>query len=162
MRGKDRIRDLLERPDRGVGATSGISGVLAGLFRQMCKDLNVNPMRWSHLMDEYVQIESVNHNKDNRRDRTSIRGNLNKEFTRPRMTWKVFCRAMMLLKIRRFGIIIVAEHSDNSKSVHSKIVDFNTASEPIPEETTLTLNEVVEDVKMGNIAKYKQLNKESR
>lgn len=162
MRGKDGMQDLLKRPDRGVGTTSGISGVLASLFRQMTGDLGINPMKWSHLMDEYVQIESIHHNKDNRRDRTSIRGNLNKEFARPRMTWKVFCRAMMLLKIRRFGIIIVAEHHDNRKTVHSQIVDFNTASQPLPQDNAMTLHEVVEDVKGGNLGKYKASNKESQ
>lgn len=156
MRGKDRIQDLLTRPDRGVGSTSGITGVLAGLFRQMLSDLNITPMRWRHLMDEYVQIESVHHNKDNRRDRTSIRGNLNKEFIRTRMTWKVFCRAMMLLKLRRFGIIIVAEHENGRKTVHSKIVDFNTASESAPEDSDESLKTMIEDIQMGNIQKYKQ------
>jgi hypothetical protein len=155
MRGKDRIRDLLSRPDRGVGATSGITGVLAGMFRQMLLDLNINGMKWSHLMDEYVQVESEVHNKNNRRDRTSIRSNLNKEFIRCRMTWKVFCRGMMLLKIRRFGIVIIAEHENGRKTAHSTIVDMSTA-DSTPQDDIESFKEVVEDVKLGNIGKYKQ------
>lgn len=156
MRGKDRIRDLLSRPDRGVGATSGITGVLAGLFRKMLLDLGINGYRWSCLMDEYVQIESEAHNKNNRRDRTSIRGNLNKEFIRGRMTWKVFCRGMMLLKIRRFGIVIIAEHESGRKTAHSTIVDMSTADSP-PMADDDVLKGIVEDVKLGNINKYKQI-----
>lgn len=149
---KDKIRDLLSRPDRGVGATSGITGVLAGLFRKMLLDLNINGMRWSHLMDEYVHVESQVHNKNNRRDRVSIRGNLNKEFIRGRMTWKVFCRGMMLLKIRRFGIVIIAEHESGKKSAHSTIVDMSTADSPPMDDQSL--KDAVEDVKLGNVSKY--------
>lgn len=155
MRGKERIRDLLSRPDRGVGSTSGITGVLAGLFRKMLLDLNINGMKWSHLMDEYVQVESQIHNKDNKRDKTSIRGNLNKEFIRGRMTWKVFCRGLMLLKIRRFGIIIIAEHENGRKTSHSSIVDISTADQ-IPVDGIDMLREVVEDVKLNGVGKYNQ------
>lgn len=154
MRGKNKLRDLLSRPDRGVGATSGITGVLAGLFRKMLQDLNINGMKWSHLMDEYVQIESENNNTNNRRDRASIRGNLNKEFTCGKMTWKVFCRSMMLLKIRRFGIIIVAEHENGKKTAHSTIVDMSVANTTLEDDESL--REVVNDIKLGNVLKYQK------
>ncbi len=154
--GKSNMRDLLSRPDRGVGATSGIPGVLAALFRKILMDLNINGMRWSHLMDEYVQQESVHHNKDNRRDRTSIRGNLNKEFWRPRMTWKVFCRGLMLLKARRFAIVVVIDHENKRKTAHSMIVDYNTANASPEDQEEFRL--VVEDVKAGNAYKYSAQN----
>ena len=154
--GLDKLRDLLSRPDRGVGSTSGITGVLAGLFRQMLLDLNISGLRWSNLMDEYVRAEMQHSTENNRRDRTSIRGNLNKEFIRNKMTWKVFCRAMMLLKVRRFAIIIVAEHENGSKAAHSSIVDFSTAGVD-PDQIT-PLKKAVEEIKLGNIAKYKHAN----
>lgn len=150
MRGKESIRDLLARPDRGVGATSGIVGVLAGLFRQILFDLNIGTMKWSHLMDEYVQIESVHNNKDNRRDRTSIRGNLNKEFQRSRMTWKVFCRGMMLLQVRRFGVVIILEHANGKKTAHSTIVDSSTVDKTLDDGSLRTM---VESVKTGTFVK---------
>lgn len=123
-----RIKDLLSHKDRGVGSSSGIAGVLSRLFIQILEDLGVNGVRWKYLMDRYVDQE-VKH-FDNRRDRTSIRGNMNKEFLRPRMSWKVFCKAMMFLDFVSFEIQIHAKHRDGTVTVHRTIVDYTTKDEP--------------------------------
>lgn len=118
---KSRLRDLQMRPDRGVGNTSGISGVLSQLFRQMVWDMNVSGSKWSEYLNQYAKGEAVHH--QNKRDIASIRGNLNKEFSRINMTWKVFCKAMMFLRVRRFKIIILAEMETGEVKEYSSIVD---------------------------------------
>jgi hypothetical protein len=131
---KDRLSDILNRRDRGVGRRSGVVNVLSNLFINMLHDLGMTPAKWRHYMDDYVAGEVQQAANNNRRDRTSIRGNLNKEFIRHRMTWKVFCKAMAFLKLRSFRIVIMAMHQDYKVTEHSFLVDYSTADNPIPEE----------------------------
>lgn len=131
---KDRLSDILGRRDRGVGRRSGVVNVLSNLFVSMLWDLDVTPAKWRHYMDDYVASEVQQAANNNRRDRTSIRGNLNKEFIRHRMTWKVFCKAMAFLKLRGFRIVIMAMHEDYKVTEHSFMVDYSTPDNPIPEE----------------------------
>jgi hypothetical protein len=119
---------LRSRNDRGVGSSSGVSGVLSRLFQQICFDLNVLPYRWRYLLTRYVDAEVKNF--DNCRDRSSVRNNLNKEFLRPRMSWKVFCKAMMFLDFVGFEIQIHAKHRNGQVTIHRTVVDYTTADEP--------------------------------
>jgi hypothetical protein len=141
---------MLLRGDRGVGRRSGVVNVLSNLFFKMLLDLNVTIPRWKHLMDEYVASEAQQSNSNNRRDRTSLRGNLNKEFIRHRMTWKVFCKAMAFLKLRCFRIVIIAMHEDYSTTEHSYLIDYSTPSKPIPEEEMAKFLMLVPDSNPAN------------
>jgi hypothetical protein len=133
---REKLRDLLTSSDRGIGKTSGISGILSRLFRIMIRDLHITPTRWRVLMDDYVaaQMQHFSEEQNNKRDRASIRGNMNKEFLRSRMTWKTFCKAMMFFQIRRFKIIIIAEHENGRITEHSAVVEYATAAHKLPIE----------------------------
>lgn len=137
---------------------TGITGVLAKMFRIIQFDLDVNPYRRESMMEEYLQYEvataerrrrekesrntdpnkpPLNHSELNRRDRTSIRGNLNKEFNRGSMTWKVFCKTLMFLQIRKFQLIIVAEHRNGVQTEHRGpwvTLDYNQAIDELDQE----------------------------
>lgn len=114
--------------DQGVGSSSGSAGILSRLFQTILHDLNINGPRWKYLLDKYVDREVSNF--DNRRDRTSIRGNLNKELTRRRMSWKVFCKAMQFLDFVGFEIQIHAKHRSGQVTIHSTVVDWTTPLQP--------------------------------
>lgn len=124
MKKKDKLRDLQSRRDRGLGHISGIRGVLSELFQNVLDELEVGPSKWNWLINEFAKKEVSHH--DNRREIASTRGNLIKEFTRPHMTWKVFCKAMMFLQVRRFKLIVVLEHEDGRKTQHETIVEAST------------------------------------
>jgi len=126
----------------GIAHPSGVTGVLVRLFRVIIHDLGINGMRWSRLMEDYLPVELADVERKrrqkknyveppadqivemNRRDRTSVRGNLNKEFNRNIMTWKVFCKAMRFLQFRSFKIVIVAVHKNGAITEHSQIISF--------------------------------------
>lgn len=127
MKKRNKLHDLLNRKDRGVGHGSGISGVLSKLFQNILADIGMKDNRWNYLIGECAKKE-VSH-QDNRRDLASIRGNLNKEFLRPQMTWKVFCKGMMFLRVRRFKLIIIIEHEDGMKTTHETLVEASTVFE---------------------------------
>lgn len=120
---------------------SGITGVLTNAFRSILIDLGVNSYQYNALMEQYLQHEvdalekkrrdrelrrkpdpnapPLNHVELNRRDRTTTRGNLNKEFGRESMTWKVFCKALTFLQVTRFRLIVVVERKNGMVTEHS-------------------------------------------
>lgn len=120
-----RIDLMLSASDKGVSRTTGVGGVLASLFRKMLLDLGINGQKWGHLMYRTV-TENQTDAQNNRRDQTSMRGNLTKEFGKPQMTWKVFCKAMRFLRFTKFEIAIKAYHEDGKTSIHSTTVDFGS------------------------------------
>lgn len=132
-------RDLGTGNNPRIKPATGVTGVLTNMFRIIIRDMNVNQFRWNSLMEEYLRYEiagaerrrrekdsrnldpnkpPVDHVELNRRDRTSIRGNLNKEFSRGSMTWKVFCKTLMFLQWRKFQIVIIATHRNGVQSEH--------------------------------------------
>lgn len=117
---KLKMNQLLTAPDKGAGKTPGINGVLSKLFRQLLVDLNVNPMRWGALMADFIK-DVRNGVPDNRRDQTSIRGNLTKEFARPQMTWKVFMKAMRFLQVSNVKITLEVTHSARKNPVVTSV-----------------------------------------
>lgn len=119
------LRDLLHNPDRGVGKTSSIPTVLTTLFKELVLSMGMGHELWYTYIKDYALREAIHRN--NPRDIASIRGNLNKEFLRKTMTWKVFVKAMMFLKVKRFRIIIVAQFENNKVVEVSHLVDVNTA-----------------------------------
>jgi len=136
---------------------TGITGVLTNLFRIIQFDMGINGYRWNSLMEEYLRFEiagaerrrrekdsrntdpnkpPIDHVELNRRDRTSIRGNLHKEFNRSSMTWKVFCKTLMFLQWKRFQIVIIAEHRNGMQSEHrgpTVTLDYNQGLDELNE-----------------------------
>jgi len=113
---RQKLLHLLGRPDKGMGATHGVTGVLSRLFRSMLVELRVSPMRFSALLADYVR-DKRNKVPDNRRDQSSIMGNLTKELSRPDMTWKVFCKGVRFLQYTRFEICIKGYKSNGEEHV---------------------------------------------
>ena len=73
-------------------------------------------MRFSALLADYVR-DKRNKVPDNRRDQSSIMGNLTKELSRPDMTWKVFCKGVRFLQYTRFEICIKGYKSNGEEHV---------------------------------------------
>lgn len=95
---------------QGFRISGGFEGVLARLFNVMCLDVTggrgISPVQWNKLMNSYIRsmVES-----NTTMDRSSIRGNMNKELRRPSMTWNVLCKGMRFLKFEAFTISIHGE-----------------------------------------------------
>lgn len=116
------LTELLEDPNKGVNKTYGAVGTLSRLFRQMLKDLNISGYQFGLLMSKFLS-DPRNHIPDNKKDQTSNRGNLNKEFQKGTMTWKVFCKAMRFLQIVRFKITLEAVRENGKTTTH--VVNVN-------------------------------------
>lgn len=129
---KNQIYKILSSPDKGVTRTSGANGVLARMFRKMLYDLNITNAKWGSLMYDFI-TDIRNGVPNNKKDQTSMRGNLTKEFSRPQMTWKVFCKALRFMQITRIELAIKAYHENGKTSVHSTEVDFGSRKDNIRE-----------------------------
>lgn len=85
--------DMLERRDKGLRDSRG---VLTHLFRQILFQMNITPFAWDKKMKDYLHNPS-NRIPQNSKDKSSARGNLNKELRRDKMSWNVFMKALRFL-----------------------------------------------------------------
>lgn len=124
---------LLNSPDKGVGRTFGTNGTLSRLFRQILRDRRIGPEKFGSLMYDYLNDPS-NRIANNRKDRTSARGNLGMALTQDKMTWKVFCRGLKFLKIVKIDIAIRAHYANGQEEIHQTsmvLVDHKTPDKPV-------------------------------
>lgn len=144
---RNKLDQMMELPDKGATKTAGANGILARLWRQMLCDLAISGQRFGTLLQEYV-LDPRNHVPNNRKDQISVRGNLTKEFTRPHMTWKVFCKAMRFLNIVKIDFSIRAYHGTGKISDHSTTVNFGGR------KTTTNFHELMEQPEHNELVQY--------
>lgn len=126
---KNQMANILAKTDKDVGNTYGPNGVLSRLFRKLLLTMNVNENRWNILMHAFLN-DPRNGVPNTRKDQTSMRGNLTKEFARPQMTWKVFCKAMMFMQFVHFEVSIIARDKHGREVVFS--TDVNLGDRTVP------------------------------
>lgn len=114
---------ILLAHDKEITKTSGPNGVLSRLFRKMLLDLGIMPPKFGSFLQDYI-IDTQRNIPNNKRDQTSMRGNLTKEFAKPQMTWKVFCKALRFLQIIKIDLVIKAYHGNGMTTLHSTEVQF--------------------------------------
>lgn len=92
---------------QGFRISGGIEGVLTRLFNIICLDVTggrgISPIQWNKLMIDYIRVMAESNTS---MDRSSIRGNMNKELRRPSMTWNVLCKGLRFLKFEAFTVTI--------------------------------------------------------
>ena len=129
--------NLLNSVDKGVGRTYGANGTLSRLFRQILRDRKVGPEKFGALMHDYLD-DPRNRVSNNRKDRTSARGNLGMALAQPKMTWKVFCKGLRFLKVVKIDIAIRAYYANGQEEIHqtSMVLAEQTAAEKAEAGTT--------------------------
>lgn len=120
---------LLAAPDKGISRTHGPNGILARLFRTILYDEGITPFKYMDFMDSFIR-ENQSGVPKNRVDLTSWRGNLTKELSHDRISWKVFCKALRFLRILRVEFKITAFWRDGHVSEHATYVEL-TSNESI-------------------------------
>ena len=106
---RDEHYDIFTDPVKSIGEAKG---VLSKLFRTILVEREITPGVWSSLMARYLN-DPYNRIPPNPKDRSSARGNLNKELHRPTMTWKVFRKAILFLAPVKATFIIRFEWPTN-------------------------------------------------
>lgn len=133
MAKNNHIQQILQAPDKYISRTRGANGILTRLWIQILSDRGVTLPRWGSLMADYIS-DARNGIPNNKKDQTSMRGNLTKEFTREQMTWKVFCKGLRFLQVLKIELVIKAYHANGETSLHSTVVDFGGRRAPIVDD----------------------------
>lgn len=116
---------LLTAPDKGISQTHGPNGILARLLRTILYDENITPFKYMDLMDSFSK-ETQSGVPMNRVDLTSWRGNITKELSNDRISWKVFCKALRFLRILKVEFTVRAHWFDGHLSTHSTYVELES------------------------------------
>ena len=101
---------------------SEATGPLAALFRKILRDQGINNYRFGLLVNAYLD-DPRNGIPKNGKDRSSTRGNLQKEVFRPSMTFKVFRKALLLLAPDEIELIVKLKWGNGHTTAHSVIMD---------------------------------------
>lgn len=115
---------------KGYSISGGVDGVLTKLFNLICLDITggrgISPIQWNRLMIDYTRKVAASSISI---DRTSIRGNMNKELRRPGMTWNVFCgKSLPFLKMDCFSLAVDYTLENNSDFSSVVSASFNPES----------------------------------
>lgn len=126
-RSKDRnknARHLINMPDKGLNQTSGPLSILAAGVRGFMMLYNMNLFTWNRLMIDF-QNDIRNNFPTTPKEITSMRGNLQKEISKERISLKVFLKAMRLFQVRRLEIRFTFHVRGKAPMVHESHVDFD-------------------------------------
>ncbi|MDH2154268.1 hypothetical protein [Stenotrophomonas sp. GD03657] len=107
-------KSLLESNDKGI---SSAKNPLALLFRQVLRDLKMQPYRWNQLMDRFL-TNPRNGIPDSSRDRASARGNLNKELFKDKLTFGTLFRGLALLDPRKVRFELHCTWTNGKTTIH--------------------------------------------
>ena len=121
---KDGIKVMRSKADGGVSEVRGVGGILAGLWRQCLHDLNLPPNRIEFLCNQFIQ-RARKDLVDARVANYFNRGNLRRELEKPKMTMKVYIKALKILDIVNVKIAVELTHRSGQKSIHSTSVNIN-------------------------------------
>ena len=111
---RDEIKEMINE--------GGSNAILAGFLRLFMKDLHLDrPGRYGSYMQDYL-LDPRNGIPNNRKDITSNRGNLTKEFGKQRITWKVLCKGFRFMKFIKVKFTITAWHVNGQ--VYEESLDF--------------------------------------
>jgi hypothetical protein len=102
---------------------SGADKILADIFRQVAHTvLPILP----RLIDQFLERRGK---YKNTKEMASARGNITKELSADTMTWKVFCRSLEILAIKKMVIRLDITWRNNKTLVYTKPVIFNQTEE---------------------------------
>jgi hypothetical protein len=101
------------------------STLLAKLWGEVQKDLNVtnDTNRFEQLLTDFI-VNAKQGIPESRLSRHLTRGNMRRELEKDMMTFKVFIKAMKLLKVRNFKIIVELDHLTGETTAHHTAVDL--------------------------------------
>lgn len=112
------IDRVLDDPYKEISkATYGMPGLLSKLWRTILYDLKVSGYRYSSLMTAWTnaQLTRAQNNPEEKRDH---RGNLNRQFSDPKMSWNVLSKGIMFLRAKKIKLTAEITHENDDVTVH--------------------------------------------
>lgn len=102
------------------------NGPLAKLYRRILWDLDIKPEQINALILKWLD-DPKNGIPNNGKSRSTERGNIIKDLSKPEMTWKNFVKGIRLLRPLRVRFIVSIDWPANLTSVHEiKLIGEDT------------------------------------
>lgn len=98
-----------------------IESVLSGLYRSILYDIGINNDKFHYLMSSYL-CEYQNSDLDNTVNLAVKRSNLKNELLRERISWKVFYKGLLFIKVKKF-ILSIDTKVDDTWLTHFKYIN---------------------------------------
>jgi len=118
------IQQIMDDPNKGVTKTYGSWGLLSKLWRIILRDNHMNGYRFNVLMDRFLKDPRNKPKKDASGEHFDNRGNLNKEFSNPTMSWKVFVKCLHFMGFSEVRVTVECRHEDGHISTHRTMVNL--------------------------------------
>jgi hypothetical protein len=119
------IQQIMDDPNKGVSKTYGAWGLLSKLWRIILRDNHMNGYRFNVFMDRFLKDPKNQTKKNADGEHFDNRGNLNKEFSNPTMSWKVFTKCLKFIQANKVRVTVEIEHPDGHISMHRTMVDLH-------------------------------------
>lgn len=102
----------IKRESRDIVITDNVVSIL---FHDIMFALEIDTRRFMELVASYIVKADIPVNTS---EISSARGNLKKELFKPSITWKVFIKGLMFLRVKRFQIGLYLHHYSGKVSSH--------------------------------------------
>ena len=97
--------------------------ILSGIFKEAMFQMDIDIDKFNEYVHAFIQRAGV---PQNLKEISSARGNLKKELLKPAMTWNLFIKGMVFLKVKKFDIGISLHHFNGKITQHyrSIVLDY--------------------------------------
>ena len=133
------IKDILSDSNKKITEAENI---LSRLFRTMLYDLSIGNRIFDNLVKRYL-YDPNSGIKDDPTSRNNHRGNLMKELAAADMTWRVFMKALRVIGVEEFEIVVNVKRKDTGKTSHV-----------VYAENTLAYEEQVVDLSKAKVIEH--------
>lgn len=119
-------KEILEDPKQSINETTH---TLARLWRVILNDAGVQPHIWDWLMREYLNNPHYSQARTSK-DRSSERGNLNRELSKPELTWNTFMKGLALLNPVRVKFIVEITWKEGEQPTQHSVTRMIRMNDP--------------------------------
>lgn len=124
------VQQLLNDPNKGIDKAENL---LSKWFRTILYDLNIGIKSFNNNLKDYLH-DPNNGIEDNATARNNHRGNLMKEIASQNMSWNVFQKALRVIRVVRFELVINIQRAGSDKITQHVVYAQNNISEEQPKE----------------------------
>lgn len=111
----DKINRLLSLPDKG---RMKAVGELTRLWRDILAERQIGPLHWGKLMVDHIN-KSHGRSKTHSKQRSTERGNLNRQLAQNNLSWRMFRRAIRFLNPKKSWVEFHTEWDEGPNTVIS-------------------------------------------
>lgn len=115
------IKDILSSPTR---MTEKSQNLLTQLFRQILVELNIGPKIFETLVKRYL-VDPHSGIADDPTARNNHRGNLMKELANNDMTWRVFLKALRVIGVSDFEVVLNIKRRNGGQDVITQHIIYS-------------------------------------